>query len=138
MIPVNNAITVAVIAVVIVAAIVAWAARGYWRTRVSDAYQDGHAAGIQTQIGRQNRALGRRRADDKRVLDAYLERLRDPRPGEPATEVIVASVTGVPRRHPAHQLAPDLPFPEALPPGLREYATQAMAAADAAKWAQAS
>ena len=129
MIPVNDAIATAVTAVVLAALIVLWACRGYWKTATDDAYQDGHAAGIQTQISRQQLAVGRHRADDRRILDAYLERTDLPRPDEPATEIIMADLTRAPAAEPARQLAQVIPFPQGLPPGLREYAAATLAAA---------
>lgn len=129
MIPVNNAIVTCLTAMTLAALITAWAYRGYWHARVRDAYQDGHTAGIATQIGRQRRALGRHHADSGRVLAAYRERAIPAAPAEPETDVIVANLTGA-RARPARQLPPGvIPFPEGLPDGLREFAQHSLAAA---------
>jgi hypothetical protein len=174
-IPVNDAITAAVVSMALVCAITGWALWGYWRARVEDAYQDGHAAGIATQIGRQQRAAGRRPGPPATVTPGPLARRAAaeyaarrgwswPLPGpaadgraaadaEALTEVIVADVTTAGPRHaagrplpgggwtvtaaragrldPGRPVAPVIPFPEGLPPGLREHAAQVLDAARA-------
>lgn len=129
MIPVNDAILTALTSMAATALIVVWACRGYWRSKVLDAYQDGHTAGIATQIGRQQRALRMRSPGALRALEAHRERARPPRDGEPATDVILADVTTARHARPGPGTPAVIPFPEGLPPGLREYATRVLAAA---------
>lgn len=134
MIPVNDAIVTALIAVALTALIVTWAGRGYWRAKVTGAYGDGHAAGIATQIGRQQRVERRRLLG----LDEHLATgrwwttaLAGP---EPATDVIVANVSTVTPHTAGPALPVVIPFPQGLPPGLREYAAGVLAEADAAAY----
>lgn len=129
MIPVNNAIVTALAAIAAVALITAWVCREYWRARADDAYQDGHSAGIQTQIAREQRARARPGPAARRAMDAYFERARPSAADDPPTDVRTVTV-GVARYSVARHAPPAvIPFPEGLPPGLREYATQVLAAA---------
>lgn len=134
MIPINDAITTAVVAMVAAVAIVWWAAAGYYRSKVSQAYQDGHAAGIATQIGRYHRAHGRKALEDRAIVDAYLDRVNAIEAGHADTEVIVGNVTDAAMRNNGGAVAQVIPFPEGLPPDLRDFATAAMQAADKYKW----
>lgn len=134
MIPVNDSITAALVAMAVTAGIAVWACRGFWRARAEDAYQDGHAAGIATQIARQRRALGRRWRDDKAIVDAYLERARTADSDTDRTEIIAAQQSAITIRTRAAPPPPPLRFPEDLPDGLREYAAGVLAAADQHKW----
>lgn len=131
MIPTNDAIVTAVAAVVLTALIVAWARRGYWRAKVQESYQEGHTAGIATQIGRQHRAQRRAQLGltDQLATDRWWTRaLSGP---EPTTDVIVGNITTVAPHTAVPGVPMIVPFPEGLPPGLREYARGALAEADA-------
>jgi hypothetical protein len=148
-IPVNDAIATAVTAMGLVAVIVAWACRGYWRARADEAYQDGHAAGIETQVARHARAAITARRADSGTLPAIMQAPGRQLAARPPSDVVVADITAAapPQRclncgargaapcepwcayKPGGRPMPGavIPFPEGLPPGLREYAAQVLA-----------
>jgi hypothetical protein len=134
MIPVNDAILVAVVAVALAAAAVALVARAYWRQRAEDAYQDGHAAGIQTQIGRHYRALRRQPPADSGSLPAVMRGRHRALTAAPESDVTVADVTTAAAARPGPALPVVVPFPEGLPPDLRKFAQASLEAADKYKW----
>jgi hypothetical protein len=132
MIPFNDAAAVTVAALVLNTIGVALCLRWYWRARAEDAYHDGHAAGIQTQIARHARAERRRITDQADTMPGVRWRARGiPGPGRAAV-VTFAALPAPPPRHAAPPPPAVIPFPEGLPPGLREYAEHVMAAA--ARW----
>jgi hypothetical protein len=134
MIPVNNAIWTAAIAVALTAVAVGAVAWSYWRRRVEDAYQDGHSAGIATQVARQSRATRHRAAIDSGTLPAVMRGRHRAITGPPASDVTVADVTDALRTAPRPAPPVVIPFPEGLPPGLREFAQDTLATADERKW----
>lgn len=134
MIPSNDAIWVAVIASVLIALIVTWATRGYWRARVRQSYQEGHAAGICTQISRYQKALdGGPRSLFDQWYHLYGAQLADYTWQGRALQGFMAGWNSRGDDY-TMTVSPPLDFPGDLPAALREFAEKTMTRSDAQNW----
>lgn len=137
MIPVNDALTCVFVALAATAGLILLLARTYWLRRVQDAYQDGHSAGIATQIGRQQRAL-RTGAAVSGIRATQVVALIDAETGrDTGASMIGDRFIPAPPAITQTQWGPIDDFPAGLPDGLREWAATSMATSDAASWAAA-